>query len=450
MIFDLSKNDIQQIRVCIYSTEHAKIHVNAKEIPVLETGVEIVNEELSVSSDDCKFIDGENHWNWVHVILENYGICVGDKLIVTLTPRDNNAFAVLESFRSYGEYVIASDRLLKQYLFSNLDQIFSKEIIVTENMKQLFISCKPRTANGVTNIGIKVEHVKSKKFTTKNYSKSLFVCSYFRQRIWESGDKFDDRSLFLSTSKDGIVWVPKGRFYKPNGWEVRDPHIFIANDAYYVVCTDVSEPDYNGDHFVVLKSLNLQDWIYHASITPMIDGSTMPKIFAPEVVSDDYGNMYAVFSAGTRSPGDMHTYYAKFNSEFTDIGEPMVLDFGIGDEIDATIIKFKGKYYAALKEEATDRSIILVSDNQFGGYRKIGDLGYTGLEGYTMIDKDDMIYLYCDEYSRHPCAIRCFRSNDGSNWEEVELDEKYQFRHPTIKRFTNFDSIAASVICSTV
>ncbi len=260
--------------------------------------------------------------------------------------------------------------------------------------------------------------------------------------------------LHLAHSTDGLKWEAMGdgkSYLKPDVGRdklMRDPCVIKSSDGkFHMVWT-------SGWHDQIIAYANTEDfvnWSPQISIPVMTHEPTSKNSWAPEVFYDKKQRQYLIFWATTipnrhsdiadseKEKGLNHRMYYTKTKDFKTFSPTKIFfdpDFSV---IDATLIKYKKKFWMVLKNEnpnPPEKNLRLSnSKNAEGPYETNVSEKITGdywAEGPTTLKIGEYIYVYFDKYRDHKYGA--IRSKDMKTWEDIS--DKVSFpkglRHGTV------------------
>ncbi|HET6408144.1 MAG TPA: hypothetical protein VFG14_09710, partial [Chthoniobacteraceae bacterium] len=128
-------------------------------------------------------------------------------------------------------------------------------------------------------------------------AEARFVMSHFKANAGGG-----DERLFVSWSPDGLNWTCLNNglpVWQPPGWEgfwnvVRDPSIIFANGYYWVAYTAGNYG--KGAKFGLVKSTDLVNWEFVASVDVTLPGATDQLTWNPVFFEDGDGSIHATIA----------------------------------------------------------------------------------------------------------------------------------------------------------
>lgn len=261
--------------------------------------------------------------------------------------------------------------------------------------------------------------------------KDVYLFSYFINRGQDG--------LHLAYSHDGLKWEALNNgetLMKPVLGPhklFRDPSILKGKDGlFHMVWTTGWKDKIIG----YASSPDLVNWSEQIEIPVMSHEPEALNSWAPELFYDDKNDEYLIFWA-TTIPGRHseivtsekedhynHRMYFVTTKDFKSFSKTKMFFNPDFSAIDATILKWKEKYYMFVKNEnpaPPQKNIrITISDNPAGPYPTEVSEPITGkywAEGPTPLQVGDYVYVYFDKYREHKYGA--IRSTDMENWEDV-------------------------------
>ncbi len=245
--------------------------------------------------------------------------------------------------------------------------------------------------------------------------------------------------LHLAWSRDGLKWeaLNGGKSYlTPTVGKaklMRDPCLIQGPDGtFHMVWTD----SWDSRTIGYASSKDLLRWSTQRAIPVMRDEPEAQNCWAPEIAYDNDRGCFLIFWASTipsRFPATWldgqndgnHRIYATTTKDFETF-TPTRLFFDPGFNcIDSTLFARSNKVYMVFKDEtkvpaAMKNLRLAVADTWAGPYRvKPEPINAPGawVEGPTVLQIGDEVYLYFDAYTRHQYAA--LRSRDLEDWEDI-------------------------------
>lgn len=243
--------------------------------------------------------------------------------------------------------------------------------------------------------------------------------------------------LHLAYSRDGLTWktLNNGKsFLTPTVSKdklMRDPSIVPGPDGVFHMVWTVSWTD---RIIGCAHSRDLVTWSEQKAVPVMMHEPEARNTWAPDMFYDDATGKYYILWA-TTIPGRFpategssedkynHRIYYTATSDFTHF-EPTKLLFDPGFNcIDATLVKFEGRYVMFLKDETLnppEKNIrMTTADKAEGPYGAVSApiTGDYWAEGPTAIRIGGYWYVYFDKY--RDGRYGAVRSKDMKTWEDI-------------------------------
>lgn len=275
----------------------------------------------------------------------------------------------------------------------------------------------------------------------------VFLFSYFKG----NGD-----GLHLAYSTDGYNWEALKNdaiFLEPAvGTDklMRDPCIIRGGDGKFHMVWTVS---WNERGIGYASSKDLLNWSKQQYIPVMEHEPAARNSWAPEITYDEENQEYMIYWATTieglfpetqseQENGYNHRMYYTTTKDFKTFSDTKLLYEPGFNVIDATMVKYSGRYLMFLKDETREppRKNIRVAESSAlsGPYSAAGEpiTGDYWAEGPTILRLDNKWLVYFDKYTQH--KMGAVMSTDLENW--TDISDKISFpegmRHGTIFKVT--------------
>lgn len=223
-----------------------------------------------------------------------------------------------------------------------------------------------------------------------------FVMSHFKA----NGGGGDER-LFISWSPDGLNWTclnGGNPVWQPPGWQpfanvVRDPSIIYANGYYWVAYTSGNYG--KGNHFGLVKSTDLLNWTFVASVDVTLPESTDQLTWNPVFFQDGDGSIHATIAISPVGGSQYNCVpYMRVhethpvNADWTQWSTPVPLDIPDSNTNEGWIWKEGDTYHIQYVSFVRFGNIIhATSKNLVSGWVLDKALGYGSQEGGMMLPK---------------------------------------------------------------
>jgi hypothetical protein len=238
-----------------------------------------------------------------------------------------------------------------------------------------------------------------------------------------------DERLYISWSPDGFNWTclnGGNPVWQPPNWQgflnvVRDPSIIYANGSYWVAYTCGNYG--KGNHFGLVKSTDLLNWTFVASVDVTLPGATDQLTWNPVFFQDGDGSVHATIAI---SPVGGSTYNCvphmrvheihPINADWTQWSTPVPLDIPdsntnegwVWKEGDTYHIKYVSFVRFGQLVHATSKNLVtgwvfnkvlgygsqeggMILPKPGGGYRLFLEGGNGSTPGYKTCDLDETL-----------------------------------------------------------
>ena len=242
-----------------------------------------------------------------------------------------------------------------------------------------------------------------------------------------SSDKDTDMQCYISD--DGIKMVHIDGF-PTNDIKGRDFSCQYYKHSLYVCLVD----NENGNTFKIYKYKDLKEWQEPKSYKVTDREKKFPNVWAPDLLINDDGSAYVYFARqkGYDSKKDERKFDI-FVSKIADIenekdtflpAKKIVLPESSDNYIDAQVRKVNGEYYMVVKNETiftnneNKSPLLLHSKYPDEGFTEVENwpLKYIkGYEGFSILTKDDKVYIYADNFSDYYDDLASFNGEPSSH-----------------------------------
>lgn len=287
----------------------------------------------------------------------------------------------------------------------------------------------------------------------------------------------EDTAMQCYLSKDGIHME---HFPFASDIAGRDISCQYYNHSLYICLVEPLEEGDNKESriangakntFKIYRYTNLENWEGPISYKVIERGEEFPEVWAPDLFIDDDGKAYVYFAKQTgviAKPFErtFDLYVSKldnienFDKESFGSAERVKMNL-IKDSknyIDAQVRKIDGKYYMVAKNESRPTTndnktpLLLESNAPDGDFSEIDTWplkAIRGYEGFCILNKDDKVYIYADNYSlnydlisnsSHTVWIANKNNIKTGPYKAYYIDCERSLRHGSV--LDNFDDYA--------
>ncbi len=240
----------------------------------------------------------------------------------------------------------------------------------------------------------------------------------------------DGDGLHLAYSFDGKDWTDLDTVYlKPTVGSglMRDPDILKTDDGTYHMVWTTGWGDLGIGY---ATSTNLVDWSEQRFLPLMEDFPGAKLCWAPEIYFDNGREQFLiVWTTAVQEEGSPDTdfrAYCTTTRDFKEFSDPKIFFDPGFNNLDTTLLKQGGLYYAIIKEAddqpAKDYGSIHVAkaDDIMGPYKLLDEvvLNKEQAEGPAVADTGDEVLVYFDYYTQHRYGVRS--TTDWIKWTPVE------------------------------
>jgi beta-xylosidase len=238
--------------------------------------------------------------------------------------------------------------------------------------------------------------------------------------------------LHLAYSHDALDWTDLDRvFLKPEVGSklLRDPHILCGPDGVFHMVWTTGWTD-TGIGYA--SSKDLVNWSEQKYLPLMEKTPGTKTCRAPETFYDAKSGQYIIlWSSNVETPGTepskdgYHRAYYVVTKDFMTFSEPkMLFDPGFNN-IDATMVAHRGKYFLVFKETDDEPNKkwgavhAAVADQPLGPYKLLPTplLSNERVDGPALVTVGDKTILYVDFYANHRYGV--YETLDWNAWTDA-------------------------------
>lgn len=241
------------------------------------------------------------------------------------------------------------------------------------------------------------------------------------------GEKTGKDSLRIIYSDDGKDWKFLHISYPKIN--IRDPHITKIGNFWYIIYTKglIRTKDF--------KNWERVPWAHSEYFTNKYE-------WAPEFVKDKYGNYKVVMSGWSRQDNDMANYISDIDVRTGKIANNwrrIQGDFS-GNNIDANITYYHGRYIMFYKSYNTEKIMMSVSKKLEGPYKSKElsiDNGNKSVEAPEAVIENGKIRLYYDTYmvnSKGTTVFKGIHYIESNNVSGLKWTSPHQIKAPFVVR----------------